>query len=492
MRFLFLFLCLLMFADQPSHAAGEQAGDAKAAERWHALDDDAKTYVQLCLVAAGYQVGLIDPKIDDGEFAAIRRFQAAHGFEQTAILDRAQFKALVEDASPALKAWKLRRTLLPQTGIAMWIPAGFDVRQSNDPLGPRYEAPGDKLLLNLTYLKNSSLDAAYSGFMKMIKSGNGQISYNKLQKNTIFYIQAFAKERLFSTMYVPDRKNLSGYFMTVDISEQKLFGRRLEIVVASSFFMSVARETIPSPDIQDIFRDDDEKADQKVGATDTSQAQNEPEQSSGTGIVLNAAGDVLTNAHVVDGCRELTVLQGTVPTTAIVVAVDKANDLAVVRSKPSAATYPNFRIGARLGESVAAFGYPLSGLLASSGNFTLGNITALSGMGDDSRFIQVSTPVQPGNSGGPLLDANGNLVGIISSGLNALAVMQVSGGDIPQNVNFAIKASVAMTFLESRGIAIQAVPASKALAAPDLADAAKSFAVFLKCTGAPPHPVKQK
>ena len=103
------------------------------------------------------------------------------------------------------------------------------------------------------------------------------------------------------------------------------------------------------------------------------------------------------------------------------------------------------RAGARLGEGVAAFGYPHVDLLSSSGNFTLGNITALSGIGDDSREVQISAPVQSGNSGGPLLDMGGNIVGIVASKLDALKVA-ARGGDLPQNVNFAIKSSLLASF----------------------------------------------
>ena len=98
------------------------------------------------------------------------------------------------------------------------------------------------------------------------------------------------------------------------------------------------------------------------------------------------------------------------------------------------------------------YGFPLTGALASGGNVTTGIVTALAGLADDSRFLQVSALVQPGNSGGPLLDRNGTVVGVIVSKLNALSVASVTG-DIPQNVNFAIKASVAAAFLDAQGVA---------------------------------------
>jgi serine protease Do len=74
--------------------------------------------------------------------------------------------------------------------------------------------------------------------------------------------------------------------------------------------------------------------------------------------------------------------------------------------------------------------------------------------GHDSRYLQISAPIQPGNSGGPLLDASGHLVGIVTAGLDAVRMAKLVG-DIPQNVNFALKAEVARTFLDSKRIGYQ-------------------------------------
>ena len=148
-------------------------------------------------------------------------------------------------------------------------------------------------------------------------------------------------------------------------------------------------------------------------------------------------------------------------------AVDTANDLALLRTTEHPEKVAALRAMPRLGKSVKSFGYPLADLLSSSGNFSLGNISALSGLGDDSRYLQISTPVQPGNSGGPLLDQHGNLIGIVSSKLNALKMMIRNDGDIPQNVNFAIKASVAETFLQSNSVKFVAGDAVQAMEAPD-------------------------
>ena len=95
-------------------------------------------------------------------------------------------------------------------------------------------------------------------------------------------------------------------------------------------------------------------------------------------------------------------------------------------------------------------------------------------------MLQVTVPVQPGNSGGPLLDAAGNIVGVVTSKLNALAVALVTG-DVPQNVNFAIKDSVVRTFLESNGIAFETAASARRLDPADVGDRAKKFTVQIEC-----------
>jgi S1-C subfamily serine protease len=205
------------------------------------------------------------------------------------------------------------------------------------------------------------------------------------------------------------------------------------------------------------------------------------EASSGTGFYVSRDGHILTNSHVVRDCAQIEVSGANGLMPARLVAQDRTNDLALLKVATTPLKIAAVRTGVRLGEGVAVFGYPLSGMLSTSGNFTLGNVTALSGLGDDSRYFQISAPVQPGNSGGPLVDANGNLIGVVTAKLNALKVMVATNGDIPQNVNFAIKGSVASAFLESNGVAFTQGSDTTALQPADLADHAKGMSVYVSC-----------
>jgi hypothetical protein len=208
---------------------------------------------------------------------------------------------------------------------------------------------------------------------------------------------------------------------------------------------------------------------------------------SGSGVVISAKGEILTNAHVVNACQTITVtLASRHSELGTLVAQDEGNDLALIHltgANNPPTSIALFREGSpvRAGDAIVALGYPLSGLLATDVNVSVGNVSALAGIADDSRYLQISAPVQPGNSGGPLLDASGHLVGIVTAKLNALRIARFTG-DIPENVNFALKTEVARTFLDSKHIEYQTARSGQQQLSPaDIGDLARSFTVHIEC-----------
>jgi S1-C subfamily serine protease len=203
--------------------------------------------------------------------------------------------------------------------------------------------------------------------------------------------------------------------------------------------------------------------------------------SSGTGFFITKQGHVLTNNHVVENCGLIRVFMDQAAwSDARKIATDAENDLALLSTDLAPPRVAAPRAGLRLGEYVALFGYPYLDFLSASGNFTQGNVTALAGIGDDSRFLQISAPVQPGNSGGPLIDQSGNLAGIVTSKLDALKIAEANG-DVPQNVNFALKASIVASFLESHEVSYTAGTKTAPLKPEELAAQAKSMSVLVLC-----------
>jgi S1-C subfamily serine protease len=214
-----------------------------------------------------------------------------------------------------------------------------------------------------------------------------------------------------------------------------------------------------------------------------------PRISAGTGFYVSLSGHVLTNAHVVQGCSTIGIKgHGDASTRPVHVrASDTAQDLALLApagsSSNASPTVLRWRRDTRLGEQIAIFGFPYLGTLASSGTFTRGDVTALAGFNNNGAHFQLSAPVQPGNSGGPVVDERGHVVGIVVAKLNALTMAREKG-DIPQNVNFAIKSAEAIPFMEAHGIVVAAAdPAAPRLSGPDVAERLRDSAVLVMCTG---------
>lgn len=165
-----------------------------------------------------------------------------------------------------------------------------------------------------------------------------------------------------------------------------------------------------------------------------------------------------------------------------IVASSRTDDLAALQTDSPNDNTLKLRLGfpIKVAEKVLVFGYPLAGALSSGGNTTLGNVTALTGLRDDSRFLQVSASIQPGNSGGPVLDEMGRLIGVIEGKLDALKFARRTG-DVPQNVNFAIRASTLATFLEVNGLGFEAAENSAILPSTRLAELAQRASAQIEC-----------
>jgi serine protease Do len=214
-----------------------------------------------------------------------------------------------------------------------------------------------------------------------------------------------------------------------------------------------------------------------------SEKKQESGPSSGTGFFV-ADGYVLTNYHVIKDCtRRATVSYPNYkPQDAYNAGADETNDLALLSTKMQNRGTAEFRYQPKLGEAVAVYGFPFGQILATEGNFTLGNVTSVAGLGGDSRHFQISAPIQPGNSGGPVMDASGRVTGVAISSLDTIKMVNITG-HVPQNVNFAISASIAINFLGTKDVAARIADTAVAqkLEPEKLAEVAKKFTVHVWC-----------
>jgi len=208
-----------------------------------------------------------------------------------------------------------------------------------------------------------------------------------------------------------------------------------------------------------------------------------------TAFAINAKGDFLTNFHVVAGCTAVQVNISGEWLNAHAIVTDADDDLAVIQSTPTK-TLPvlRFRDGRsiRAADPVIALGFPYAGLLTTDPQVTTGVVSALAGLRDDKRYLQLSAPVQPGSSGGPLLDFSGNVVGVVAAKLNKFAAAEWAGGvglngTLPENVNFAIKSENARRFLEASGLDYENASSTAKLDPADVGETAARSVIMLKC-----------
>lgn len=206
--------------------------------------------------------------------------------------------------------------------------------------------------------------------------------------------------------------------------------------------------------------------------------------SSGTGFVVSTDNHVLTNHHVIDGCNRVTFqLRGQVAEEAALLAANLATDLALLLSEGTSDSPARFRGGAtvRLGEELVVYGFPLLGDLSSQGNLTNGIVSALSGLDDDLSRMQMTAQIQPGNSGGPVMDRHGNIVGVVVETAND-EYFREQRGTVTQNVNFAIRDSMARSFLDTNNVDYTVTESTgPEISIADIAEQAQRFTGTVLC-----------
>ena len=184
---------------------------------------------------------------------------------------------------------------------------------------------------------------------------------------------------------------------------------------------------------------------------------------------------VVTNQHVINNCAYLSDSQNNILE---IVAVDRLNDLAVLRSPIKSENYIYLDDDPELGELVYVAGFPLS---LETLNFTSGAVSALVGNEKNITQFQFTAPIQPGNSGGPVLNAWGSLIGVTFASINAAGILE-SRGVIPQNINYGIKLDVIRDILTEyeidydEGRAYWFKPSQE-----DVAQLAKDTTILINC-----------
>ena len=166
-------------------------------------------------------------------------------------------------------------------------------------------------------------------------------------------------------------------------------------------------------------------------------------ESSGTGFFISP-NLIVTNAHVVDDIKDIKFLKAGNIYDGKVILQNRNNDLALIETDSTNDKYFDLLSSKdyNIADTIFVMGYPMSDILGGDIKVTNGVVSALSGTGEDQNYIQISAPIQPGNSGGPVMNYQYKIVGIATASLSAIYVFKKKN-TLPQNVNFAIKSDIA-------------------------------------------------
>jgi S1-C subfamily serine protease len=174
----------------------------------------------------------------------------------------------------------------------------------------------------------------------------------------------------------------------------------------------------------------------------------------GSGFFVSSQHFV-TNHHVVDGCKKILLARnGRAIGMGVPRYLDATNDLALLDAPVGSKSWAKINVtNLEKGEEVWAFGYPLGGLLSQESKITDGIVSSVIGKSNDNRLMQITNAIQPGNSGGPLLNSRASVIGVNTLTLNTVKTAALMGGALPQSLNFSIKVKIVEMMLLSQGVA---------------------------------------
>jgi S1-C subfamily serine protease len=256
-----------------------------------------------------------------------------------------------------------------------------------------------------------------------------------------------------------NKKHLGGS----DLKKSENVEKLINAVLALKTSPKPKIETVPVPIVKAPTQDDDTY---KVA--------------SGTGFYVSDKGHIITNHHVIEGCEDMKVhSKGNVLETTKI-SEDRRNDLALLKTTETPkhsfalSTESPFPL-----QDIVVAGYPFGEKVSSTLKFTQGIVSSIAGLGNDYSQIQIDAALQPGNSGGPILDEYGNVVAVAVAKLSLKKILK-DFGVVPENTNFGVKASAVRNLMEGNGVSFKS-PNTEVISKRELSQVATDGTVYLTC-----------
>jgi serine protease Do len=424
--------------------------------------------LQYLLLWSGDYVGQLDGQAGPLMQHAIRSFQTRAGFRATGAVDAGQVRQLAEVAQTAIRQAGYQHVYDEATGAYVALPTRMLADRAAAKQGARYASAGDAL-----EVETARRPAAEGTFLEFYRGVLGSIDSEAVVQNIFggdYFILSWQAGNIALSMRHQERGDETRG-ITVRLrkdGDAKLPSLAKAMLHDFAPFDKPA-EIAPLPAMPSLL------AALKASESETGLS------ASGSGFIVSGQGHVLTNAHVVLPCEGIRVGR---QRNARLVGIDSRNDLALLQAteigRDNIAQFAAAPV--QLGEDVAVFGYPLRPILAEHLYMSTGIVSSLAGLGGDARYIQLSALVQPGHSGGPVVDFKGRVVGVATSVLDTTKFARSKSGAAIQPVTFAVRHEWILRFLRTHSIEPRLAASSEEVQAKTrLAGQASTYTLPITC-----------
>jgi S1-C subfamily serine protease len=459
-------------------APAEPLGAYETSELWfNSLTADQRTDVQDMLIWTGDYNHLVDGVFGSSTYKAIAGFEKRYGTRQDGSLNSGELAELRQIAEREKQRTGFEQVYDDRWQFSMGLPTKSVAKKETSKDGTVWESSDKRLVITILRSGYEGSDFADMYRNLVVNKAFGEVDFSTFRPG-FFILSGRINGTQFYMRLHDEGGSVVGFLAFWDGNDAS---ETRKLIVAMSNSMASLAIPKPSAAATPSPPSGEERIEQSVLPPPTLPLQ------SGTGFFVNWSGVLLTNAHVVEGCSDavLRFVDG----REVKATIDHRGtsvDLAVLRSAVRPPSVAVFRSNPplRLGTDIVLFGYPLLDLLTSTGNLGSGLVSGLAGPRNDASLIQISAPVQSGNSGGAVLDKSGHVVGIVVAKTNITG--EGDQMEIVQQANFAINADVARAYLIERGVTPLEAPSGAEKPTADIADEARQFTAIVICQpGAP-------
>jgi serine protease Do len=413
------------------------------------LTSAEKRLVQAALAFSGDYVGLLDGDWGKGSQLALEIYTRRTANTRKPRFDHVRIALANLEAERLRNGWQT--VYLEHANMSYAFPFTL-LQDTGDANNLQYGAPDGQFRVYITFDNAEPTNNVHRGFMDIALPGTTQYgSYRADRLITGVTLPAGLKAYVRSDIAGPD-------YLTLAIVTGPAHWTRMALMAASLQRGDAPDLTLPPGSVlaglmnppaighADPPVRSNPFADQPAGAAAPGAA--EP-SGTGTGFYINNT-DIVTAAHVIEGCALVQLASGAV---ASVISSNTELDLAVLSSPLRTPTWLELsgEAAAVLGEPVTALGYPYLGQFGQGLTVTGGNVSALPGGTFGDSVLMISAPVQPGNSGGPLLNGDGAVIGVVVARIDDMVVLEATG-TLPQNMNFAVTNGKLTEFLKKANV----------------------------------------